>query len=275
MKKAFILIVLSLPFFYSCDSGSGDDTIFLNGRILNFVDLGSVEIEVIENDNTKDSTEIDGNGNFSLNFDSSSGRVTLRFIGEQLTVERQNFSVTDDSTIELDVTIQLNPVSLVFDRWVVFQDRISLSDDDDIMFSEAQAEIIINGEEQTCIRARDESVVEFRVKSIDLSNCDEGVSSQNSSRVILLADEAITIISQDNGIRARDESSVNIGETMNPVDNSVEVRSFEADGVQASGSATVTFTPQNNNCTIRGADDAVNERESSVIDTDGCILVEG
>jgi len=275
MKKFCLIIFLLVPFLFSCGGSGSNKSIFLNGEILNFGEFGIFEVEVIEDGSTRDSDDVDEDGNFNLNFNADSGIVTLRFIGEEIAVERSNFSVTDNSTIELDVTIQSNPIAIIFNSWVVFQDRLSLRGDDEVVLQDTEAEIIINGDGNHCIHTRDDSIVDFRVKSIDISNCDEGVRTENSSQVILLADDSIAIFSDSNGVRSKDESFVSIGQVLNANNNSVEVRSFEADGVNTSGTATVIFTPQNNNCTIRGANSGVNEGSNSNVDTDGCSIVDG
>jgi len=275
MKKYCLIIFLLIPFLFSCGGSGSNKSIFLDGEILNFGEFGIIEVEVVEDDRTRDSDDVDENGNFNLNFNADSGIVSLRFIGVEITVERSNFSVTDDSTIVLGVTIQQNPIAIIFNSWVVFQDRLSLRGDDEVVLLDTEAEIVINGDGNHCIQTRDDSIVDFRVKSIDLSNCNEGVRTENSSQVILLADESIAIFSDSNGIRSREDSFVSIGQVFNANNNSVEVRSFNADGVNTSNTATVIFTPQNNNCTIRGANSGVNEGSNSNVDTDGCTIVDG
>ncbi len=275
MKLFRLLLLFPLLLVFACDSGGGNKSIFINGEILNFGEFGIVEVEVREDDRTRDSADVEDDGSFELNFNADSGTVDLRFIGEGLTIIRPNFSVTDDSEIDLDVTLQANPIDVIINSWIVNQDPISFRGDDIIMFNDTEAEIVINGDGDNCIRTRDDSIVDFRVKSIDLSNCDEGVRTENSSSVVLFTDEALTIFSESNGIRSREESTVSIGQVFNSNNNSVEVRSFDADGVNTSGTAQVTFTPQNNNCSIRGANEAVNEGSDSTVDTNGCTLVDG
>ena len=275
MKLFRLLLLLPLLTLLACGSTGTNKSIFLNGEILNFVEFGIVEVEVREDDRTRDSADVEPDGSFELNFNADSGSVDLRFIGEELTIIRPNFSVTDDSTIELDVTLQLNPINVIINSWVVIQDPISFRGDDTIIFNDTEADIVINGDGDNCIRTRDDSIVDFRVKSIDLSNCDEGIRTENSSQVILLTDQALTIFSESNGIRSREESFVNVGQVFNSNNNSVEVRSFDADGVNTSGTAIVNFTPLNNNCSIRGSNEAVNEGSDSTVNTGGCTLVDG
>lgn len=275
MKLFRLLLLLPLLILLACSSSGTKKTIFLNGDILNFGEFVIVEVEVEEDGRTRDSADVESDGSFDLNFNADTGSVDLRFVGEEITIIRPNFSVTDDSTIELDVTLQINPINVIINSWVVFQDPISFRGEDTIIFNDTEADIIINGDGDNCIRTRDDSIVDFRVKSIDLSNCDEGVRTENASQVILLTDQALTIFSESNGIRSREESFVNVGQVFNANNNSVEVRSFDADGVNTTGTSVVTFTPQNNNCTIRGANEAVNEGSNSTVNTDGCTLVDG
>lgn len=275
MKLFRLLLLLPLLFVFACDSGGGSKSIFINGEILNFGEFGIVEVEVREDDRTRDSSDVEDDGSFELNFNADSGLVDLRFIGDGLTIIRPNFSVTDDSEIDLDVTLQDNPIDVIINSWIVNQDPISFRGDDTIIFNDTEAELVINGNGDNCIRTRDDSIVDFRVKSIDFSNCDEGVRTENSSSVVLFTDESLQIFSESNGIRSREESTVNIGQVFNANNNNVEVRSFDADGVNTSGTAQVIFTPQNNNCSIRGANEAVNEGSDSTVDTNGCTLVDG
>ena len=275
MKYLRILMLIPLLAVFACDSGGGDKSIFINGEILNFGEFGIVEVEVREDDRTRDSADVEEDGSFELNFNADSGSVDLRFVGDGITIIRPNFSVTDDSEIDLDVTLDDNPIDVIINSWIVNQDPISFRGDDIIMFNDTEADIVINGDGDNCIRTRDDSIVDFRVKSIDFSNCDEGVRTENSSQVILRTDQALTIFSESNGIRSREESSVEIGQVFNATNNSVEVRSFDADGVNTTGTSQVIFTPQNNNCSIRGANEAVNEGSDSTVDTNGCTLVDG
>ena len=103
MKYLRILMLIPLLAVFACDSGGGDKSIFINGEILNFGEFGIVEVEVREDDRTRDSADVEDDGSFELNFNADSGSVDLRFIGDGITIIRPNFSVTDDSEIDLDV----------------------------------------------------------------------------------------------------------------------------------------------------------------------------
>jgi len=275
IQKYYLFILLPLFILLGCDSGGGDKKIFMNGQILNAAQLGEIIVRIIEDNRTRDSADVNPDGSFELNFNSSTGSVTLQFETDTFTAERQNFSVTDDSTIDLDVTIQQNPILIIIDSWVVFQDRISLSGDDSINFVQSQAEIELDGDGNTCIRTRGESMIRFEVNSINISDCDQGLRTEGTSEVVLLTDENINISSESDGVRSLNESSVVIGQTATPINNSVSVISTERNGVNASGSAEVLFDPQNNNCTIQGADNAVSMQPGTTVDTAGCTLVDG
>ena len=274
LRPYYFIFLLPLFLFTGCDSGGGDKKITMNGRILNAAELGEIIVRIIEDNRTRDSADVESDGTFELNFNSSTGSVTLQFETDTFTAERQNFSVTDDSTIDLVLTIQQNPILIVIDSWEVFQDRISLGNDESISFIQSQAEIILNGDGRTCIRTTGESIVEFQVRSIDISNCDQGLRTEGTSQVILLADEDINIFSDSDAVRSLNESFVTIGQTVTPVDNNVGVRSFDRNGVDASGTAEVVFNPQNN-CTIQGARNAVSEQPGTIVDTASCTLVDG
>ncbi|MGI9534406.1 MAG: hypothetical protein ACR2NW_05615 [Thermodesulfobacteriota bacterium] len=275
MLRIYLLILIfPLLIFSACNTGN-DPNIILNGRILNAAQLGSIIVSIIEDNRTRDSADVNPDGTFQLNFNSSTGSVTIEFETDTFTAQRQNFSVTDNSRIELEVTINQNPISIVFNNWDVFQDPISINNEDEVVFVDTEADFFINGDGNNCIRTNDSSLVSIEANSIDISNCDEGVRAEGNSAVNLLTNESLRIFSNSNGIRGRNESIVSIGQTTNPTNNSVEVRSFDADGVNTSETAEVIFTPQNNNCTIRGANSAVNEGSNSMVDTDGCTLVDG
>ena len=273
-RKYYLFLLLPLIFFSGCDSGGSSKKIFMNGLILNAAQLGEIIVRIIEDDRTRDSTDVNPDGSFELNFNSSTGSVTLQFETDSFTAERQNFSVTDDSEIDLDVTIQQNPILIVINSWVVFQDRISLKGDDFINFNESQAELVLNGDGKTCMKTTGESIIDFRVMNIDISNCSQALRTEGSSQIILRADEDISILSEESSIRSKNESFVGIGQTLTPINNNVEVRSFEKNGIEASGAAEVVFTPQNN-CTIQGADNAVSTQPGTTVDTAGCTLVDG
>lgn len=275
MFRLYCLILLfPVLIFSACNTGS-DPNITLNGRIINAAQLGAIIVSIIEDNRTRDSADVNPDGTFQLNFNSDTGSVTIEFETDTFTALRQNFSVTDDSRIELDVTINQNPIAIVFNNWDVFQDPISIGNEEEVIFVDTEADFFINGDGNNCIRTNNSSMVRIEANNIDISNCDEGVRAEGNSTVNLLTNESLNIISNSNGIRGRNESIVNVGQTINPANNSVEVRSLDADGVNTSETAEVNFTPQNNNCTIQGANNAVNEGSNSTVNTDGCTLVNG
>ena len=69
-----------------------------------------------------------------------------------------------------------------------------------------------------------------------------------------------------------DNSSVSLSMTGTPIDNNIFITSEKENGIRASGASIVIVDPQNN-CTITGAKNAINQSGTSMVDPDGCTLV--
>ena len=70
MKFTKFIFLLSFLLFVSCDNGT-DKNIFMDGEILNFGEFGQIEVEVVEDNRTRDSADVNDDGTFNLNFNSS------------------------------------------------------------------------------------------------------------------------------------------------------------------------------------------------------------
>ncbi len=271
-----VLLVLGLPFaFFNCDGGGSGGNIRIDGSVSNFAQFGEITVTVLENGNRLDRDKTDSQGNFTLRFRSSTGVVSLKFQSDSFNAERPNIKVTDDSTIVFDFTLQQSPTLIVINTWQVFQDPLFIRNESELIFEEKLADIIINASGGNCVIATGSSVITFRVKSINIFNCREGVRVQGDASVILEADEDITISSNRDAVLSLDDTFVGIGMTSDPVDNSVLIESANLNGINAAGNSVVVIDPQNNQCSISGGRRAVNISGNASVDTDGCTLSDG
>ena len=115
------------------------------------------------------------------------------------------------------------------------------------------------------------STINYQVKSISITDCREGIRAQSEATINLLADEGIVITSTQDAIITLDDSSVEIGQTSNPINNTITIDSENQFGINAAGNSIVTINPQNQ-CSISGGSDAVNEFGSGSVDTSTCTL---
>lgn len=252
-------------------NGSINGDIIVEGQILNFADFTTITITATENNFRLDRTTTDELGNFRLQFRTSSDDITLEFEADSFDAERPNIRVVGNSTTILDITLQQDPTLITIDRWQVFQDVISLFNDTTLSFVENIVEFNIEGNGGNCIFASGTSSITYQVKSINITDCREGIRTQTDASIILQADESIIISSNQDAIISLDASSVEIGQTTNPVNNTVVITSANQFGINAAGTSVVNITPENE-CTISGGREAVNEFASGSVNTSNCTL---
>ncbi len=210
-------------------------------------------------------------GNFRLNFRSTSQQISLEFESGSFGAQLPNFPVEDESTSILDITLQQNPALITIDRWQVFQDALSLFNDTVIDFNERQVEFNIDGDGGNCIFATNDVMISYRVKSINISDCREGIRIQGSASIILEADEDIIISSSQDAVLTLDDASVDIGQSTNPIDNTITIESTGGFGINASGNSVVNINPENA-CSISGGREAVNVNSNATVNTSTCTL---
>ncbi|MCK5392528.1 MAG: hypothetical protein KAJ31_08870 [Deltaproteobacteria bacterium] len=143
MHKKLILglFIFSLSIVLpSCDGGGTGGNILLEGVVLNFSQFGEITVTVLQGNTRLGRTTVSPEGNFGIRFNSSTGVVTLRFESNSFNAERPNIRVVNQSTTNLDITLQQNPTLITINRWQIFQDPLSLSGDSEIQFSESLAE---------------------------------------------------------------------------------------------------------------------------------------
>lgn len=267
--------VLSFFIISGCNTGGGSGNITLNGTITNAGQFGTFTVTVFEDNSRLDRTTTDAGGDFTLRFRSFTGNVTLRFEASGFNAERGNIKVTDDSTIVMEFTLQQNPTLIIIDSWQVFQDTFFVRNESEFTLNETLIDFIMDGNGGDCIISTGGSSVAIRVKSVDITDCREGVRTQDSGSVVIEADEGIVLRSNRDAVITLNDSFVAIGESSNPVNNSVLIESANQFGINAAGNSTVIIDPQNNNCTISGGRRAVNISGTASVDTAGCTLVDG
>lgn len=259
--------------FSSNDSGGGGGSgdITVEGVILNIAEFGEVTVTAMLNNVRLARDTTDDLGNFRLNFRSTSQQISLEFESGSFGAQLPNFPVEDESTSILDITLQQNPALITIDRWQVFQDALSLFNDTVIDFNEKQVEFNIDGDGGNCIFATNDVMITYRVKSINISDCREGIRIQGSASIILEADEDIIISSSQDAVLTLDDASVDIGQSTNPIDNTITIESTGGFGINASGNSVVNINPENA-CSISGGREAVNVNSNATVNTSTCTL---
>ncbi|MCZ6639710.1 MAG: hypothetical protein O6830_07080 [Candidatus Dadabacteria bacterium] len=286
-KKFLLRMIISIFFISiftvgSCDiefggtgggggGGSGSGDIIIEGTILNSSEFGEITVSAFRDNFRLDRTTTDIGGNFTLQFRTSSEIVTLKFESDSFDAERPNIRVVDNSTSMMDITLQQNPVLITIDRWQVFQDTLSLSGDTELEFIESIVEFNIEANGGNCIFATGTSLITYRVKSINITECREGIRAQVSASIILEADESIVISSDLDAILTLGDSIVEVGQTSNPIDNTITIVSANQFGINAAGNSIVTIDPENT-CSISGGRGAVNINTNASVDTSTCTL---
>ena len=251
--------------------GGGSGDIVVEGTIVNFEEFGEITVTALQNNIRLDRNTTDAAGNFRLQFRTTANSVSLEFESGDFGAELPNFAIVDESTSVLDITLQQNPTVISIDRWQVFQDVFSLFGTTVIDFNESQVEFNIDGNNGNCIFATDSVMITYRVKSINITDCREGVRVQGSAAIILEADESIVISSSQSTIFTLDDAMVEIGQTSNPINNTVTIESSGQFGINASGNSTVTIDPENE-CSISGDREAVNVSSNATVNTSTCTL---
>lgn len=252
-------------------SGSITGDVIIEGQILNFAEFGEITVTAFDNNFRLDRDTTDDMGNFRLQFRTSSDDIDLQFESGDFDAERPNIRVVGNSTTILDITLQQDPTLISIDRWQVFQDTISLLNDTQLTFIESVVEFNIEGNGGNCLFASGTSSINYQVQSISITDCREGIRTQSEGSIILQADESIVLTSTQDAIITLDDSSVEIGQTTNPINNTVTIDSANQFGINAAGNSVVTINPENE-CSISGGREAVNEFAGGTVSTSTCTL---
>jgi hypothetical protein len=283
-RHSILLMILVMSSFMSygfwgCDSGGGGgggNKTRINGTVLEVVtgSVSDIRVSVFNNNDKRiDSTRTNQLGQFTLRFKPNTDTVRIQFEGSNFTLSRF-IAVSRDSDVIFNVTLIVSPGEIIVNDWTVFQDRIRTDGNDEFSFDSLEADFEIDGDGNTCIRSHGESLVEITARSITLSDCNIGIDTQGSGFVLLEADFDITISANKDAIKTSNESFVRVTQTVSPIDNNIFITSLREHGIKAAGSSEVEIDPQND-CSISGAKSAIDQSGSSVVDPDGCTLVDG
>ena len=283
-RHSFLLILLVMVSFMSssmwgCDSGggggSGNNKTRINGTVLEVQGGPVSDIKVTifnSNDKKIDSTKTNQLGQFTLRFKPNSDTVKIEFDGSNFTLSRF-IAVSRDSDVLFNVTLIASPGEIIVNDWTVFQNKIRTDDTEEFNFDSLEADFEIDGDGDTCVRAHGESLVQITARSITLADCSIGIDTQGSGFVTLESDLDITISANKDAIKTSNESFVRVTQTVTPVDNNIFITSLKENGIRAAGSSEVEINPQND-CSISAAKSAIDQKDSSVVDPDGCTLID-
>jgi len=158
---------------------------------------------------------------------------------------------------------------LQIDNFDIISPVIRTSQDGLFSFSEPNADFSVDGEGENCIGASGSSRVDIRVADLALENCEDGVITEDSAVVNLEADATptLSINASNNGIRTANDSFVDL----TGVDIFVTA---DNNGILSENNSEVIVDPSGD-CVIDGGVQAVDQRDSSSVDTDDCELISG
>ena len=283
-KNLFFLICLLLISFmsssmWSCGGGGGgggNNKTRINGTVQQVISgpVSDIKVTIFENNNKRASTRTNQFGEFSLGFKPNADTVEIEFKGSNYTLSRF-ISVTRDSDVEFDVTLQIDSSNIIVNTWTVSQNPVHVNNDE-LIFNDLEADFNIDGNGDDCIRAQGDGRVEITAMNISLSDCKEGINAENSATVIFESDEDIRISAKKNGIKSDNNAVVRIAQTVTPIDNNIFIASLNENGIRAAGSSEVIIDPENT-CTISGGTSkpAINQSGAATVDPDGCTLSNG
>ena len=259
--------------FVNCGNDGGADKSIINGTVLDVIGgpgVSGIKVIAERNNERVASDTTNSEGEFKLKV--REGNITLLFeiLGE-VTVGRV-FTITEDSEVFLDVTLDVlaQPKRITVVDWVVSQDPIRCDSNQSFIIDEDElVDFTVDGNGKDCIRAQGDCFIDITVQNIALNDCNEGILAEGSANVNLeaLAVPTLTIDAESNGIHTKGDSSVTL------IGGNIFVTSTGADGIRAEDSSDVEIQPSGL-CTIEGFDDAIDPDPTATIDPDGCTLVQ-
>lgn len=282
-RHSILLMILIMSSFMSygfwgCDSGGGGgdgNKTRINGTVLEVVGgtVSDIKVTIFNNNDKKiASARTNGSGQFTLGFKPNSDTVKIQFEGSDFTTLSRFIAVSRDSDVIFNVTLA---GQIIVEDWTVFQNRIKEDGNDEFNFDSLEADFQIDGNGNTCIRAHGDSLVQITAMRITLDDCSIGIDTQGFGFVMLESDHDIDISATKDAIKTSNDSFVRVTQTVTPppVDNNIFISSVKEHGIRAAGSSQVEINPQNE-CTISGAKSAIDQKDSSVVDPDGCTLID-
>ena len=259
MKKIGILILSLSIYLISCEDEGDEKRVLINGNVDNTTARVLAIIDGLE----VDSDVTDNDGDFRLRVPSEFSDVELQFETDDFDAETE-ISITPDSEVTFDVSLAPDSVTIL--NFQIFQNRIRISGNDTFIFTETEADFIIDGKGSDCIIAKGNSIIDISVDNITLADCGEGIRAVKNSHVLLETTLDINITAFSNGVRGGDNSFVSL--TSN---NSVFISSDNDNGIRTTGNSSVMVDPTTA-CTIFGGENAISEGGNSNIEADGCSL---
>ena len=258
--------------FVNCGGGGGADKSIINGTVVPPViggpGVSGIKVIAERNNERVASDTTNSEGEFKLKV--REGDITLLFeiLGE-VTLGRA-FTITEDSEVFLEVSLDLGLNQIEVEDWDVVQDPIRCDSNQSFIIDEDDlVDFTVDGNGKDCIRAQGDCFIDIVVQNITLDVCNEGILAEGSANVNLeaLAVPTLTIDAEGNGIHTKGDSSVTL------IGGDIFVESTASDGIRAEDSSDVEIQPSGL-CTIEGFDDAIDPDPTATIDPDGCTLVQ-
>jgi len=258
--------------FVNCGGGGGADKSIINGTVVPPViggpGVSGIKVIAERNNERVASDTTNSEGEFKLKV--REGDITLLFeiLGE-VTLGRA-FTITEDSEVFLEVSLDLGLNQIEVEDWDVVQDPIRCDSNQSFIIDEDDlVDFTVDGNGKDCIRAQGDCFIDIVVQNITLDVCNEGILAEGSANVNLeaLAVPTLTIDAEGNGIHTKGDSSVTL------IGGDIFVKSTASDGIRAEDSSDVEIQPSGL-CTIEGFDDAIDPDPTATIDPDGCTLVQ-
>ena len=262
--------------FVNCGNGGGANKSKINGTVVG-VSGGSpvsgIKVKAERNNEKVASDTTNSEGDFTLKV--REGDITLLFeMPDEPTLGRV-FTITEDSEVFSDISINLELNQIEVEDWVVMQDPIRCDGSNSFTIEEEDAEVdfTIDGNGKDCIRAKGNCFIDIVVQNITLTNCNNGVLAQGSADVFLGEEAApisisINIDDNSNGVHTEDGSSVLLAGT------DIFIAS-DKNGILATDTSTVTVEDEpSGHCNIEGGEGATDEQDDATIESGGCTLVQ-
>src|SRR3989337_1962102 len=253
--------------FVNCGGGGGADKSIINGTVVPPViggpGVSGIKVIAERNNERVASDTTNSEGEFKLKV--REGDITLLFeiLGE-VSLGRA-FTITEDSEVFLEVSLDLGLNQIEVEDWDVVQDPIRCDSNQSFIIDEDDlVDFTVDGNGKDCIRAQGDCFIDIVVQNITLDVCNEGILAEGSANVNLeaLAVPTLTIDAEGNGIHTKGDSSVTL------IGGDIFVESTASDGIRAEDSSDVEIQPSGL-FTIEGFDDAIDPDPTATIDPDG------
>ncbi len=246
----FSIFVLSIGVIGGCSSNDPDKS-RIEGVVLsvngNPVAVGDILVSAINSNGTRVSSrgQTNASGAYSIGINNESGSkvrlVTLIFTTQDGLIFSEDFLVPRNTTSLLNVTLANGEVNIADGDYTVLSKPVNANGNQTYIFADAigidtpgQASFVIDGNTNTCVRARDNSTIIINVDDFLASNCNIGVRSGSNANISINADDDFEILSGSFGVRSANASVVNLSAL-----DEFFITSANAFGIGAINSSTV------------------------------------